>query len=122
MTKEECRSRLMAGEALDSILRFRPGQDCMIFKADALGLGDEIVYVPDIELNGIPVDKDLSGDADGILDVLGYCYTGNDFLELCGGNTEHAEELFNFVDWQHPSSGVVDLELEWSDEEHDNEE
>ena len=60
MTISEARTRLLAGETMDSIFRFRPGQECMIFKAEAFSPSDEIIYIPDIALNEFPVDIDLS--------------------------------------------------------------
>ena len=33
-------------------------------------------------------------------------YTANDFLYLCNGQKELAEQLFDGVDWQHPESLV----------------
>ena len=37
-------------------------------------------------------------------------YTYRDFLELCGGNEELAEYVFEMVDWQHPES-FIDADL-----------
>ena len=117
MTKDEVRARLMAGENLDSILHFIDGQECMIFKVsmeeyESCGK-DEVVYVPDIDLNEIPVDKDLSVDIEGIFEVLGCCYTKGDFFEMCeerygknGSAYEKAAELFDYVDWQNPGSAL----------------
>lgn len=31
-------------------------------------------------------------------------YTGEDFLNICNGQQEFADELFDGVDWQHPES------------------
>lgn len=35
-------------------------------------------------------------------------YTGNDFLKLCNGQGEFADELFEYVDWEHPESAIDD--------------
>lgn len=42
-------------------------------------------------------------------------YTAKDFLELCNGQQEFADELFDEVDWQHPESLLEDLMVnsEW---------
>jgi len=117
MTKNEIQDRLRSGETLDSILRFTPGQECMIFKADGFYPGNDVLYIPDIYLNEIPVDKDLSQDVVGIENVLEYCYTWYDFMELCGGDSEFAEELFDYVDWQHPSSAYHEVKAAREDEE-----
>ncbi len=110
MKKAELRNRLMAGEMLVDILPLKDGQDCLIYKADDFKPGVEILYIPDVFLNEIPVDKDLSCDIEGIFDVLGRCYTGDDFIEECDGNVELAERLFWYCDWQSPSSALPELE------------
>ena len=110
MTKEELRTELQRGRTLDELLHFSRGQECLIFKADEFEPGDEILYIPDIDLNEIPADTDLSCDIEGIFDVLGCCYTGDDFIEECDGNAELAERLFWYCDWQHPSSSRIELE------------
>lgn len=115
VTKDELRSLLMGGRTLDSIFAFGPGQECEIFKAPEFYPGDEIIYIPDIALNEIPIDKNIRADIEGIFDILGMCYTGNDFIEEAGGDLNIAEELFNFCDWQHPSSAMTDMET-WDDE------
>lgn len=123
MTKEDVRNRLLDGEIPDSIFRFRLGQECMIFKAEEFTPGDGILYIPDIGLNEIPLYKDLSADIEVVFDVLGKCYTGDDFIALCANRfgvtraSKKAEELFNYVDWQHPSSVLDAGELDDEDEE-----
>ena len=47
------------------------------------GDGNEVCYVPELS------------DAK---------YTRRDFEDMCGGNKSLAEELFVYVDWQHPES------------------
>lgn len=37
-------------------------------------------------------------------------YTGNDFMALCNGQEEIAEELFDGVDWQNPSALMEEWE------------
>ena len=123
MTKKEIRERLMDGETLGSILEFRCGQECMMFKVDhdefeSAG-DDDVVYVPDIDLNEIHVDKDLSVDIEGIFHVLGECYTKGDFIEEAGGNEEAAAYLFGYVDWQHLSSAWTEIAEDWEGEEGD---
>lgn len=36
-------------------------------------------------------------------------YTYDDFLQLVNGSEDMARRLFNFVDWQHPSSALEDF-------------
>ena len=112
MTKSEIHGRLSAGETLDSLLRFRSGQECTIFKADAFQPGDDVLYIPDVALNDCDIDHDLRRNSEAIATILDCCYTGDDFVELCRGNVDLAEELFWFVDWQHPSSAFDELDVE----------
>lgn len=125
MKKAELRNRLMAGEKLVDILPLIAGQDCEIYKAPRFRADDEIIYIPDVSLNELPVDKDLSCDIEGIYDILGCCYTGEDFMNEADGERHIAEELFAFVDWQHPSSAMdeewVDREEGWFGWEEENE-
>ena len=116
MTKKEIEIELRKGRTLESILNFKAGQACTIFKADEFQPGDEVLYIPDIDLNEIPADKDISVDIEGIYDVLGCCYTGDDFIEACNGDEKLGERLFWFCDWQHPSSAVDEL----NDEDNEN--
>jgi hypothetical protein len=49
--------------------------------------------------------------------VVSNCYTGNDFLEQCGGDAEKAERLFWYCDWQHPSSAMDEGAVDDDEEE-----
>ena len=109
MTKEKIRTRLLAGETLDDILVLRPGQECFIFKEHSFRPGADVIYVPDIDLNEIPAYVDISDDVELIDEVLDDCYTGDDFIEQCGGDATLAEALFYYVDWQHPSSAYDEV-------------
>ena len=91
MTKRELRDYLKAGYFMNDAFDFGPGQDCEIFKAGQFKPGDEIIYIPDVEV---------------IDEVVSNCYTGDDFLEQCGGDEEKARRLFWYCDWQHPSSAM----------------
>ena len=107
MTKSELKSRLKAGECLNDLLPFGPGQDCEINKAEGFAAGDEVIYIPDIILNRIHINKPIT-DPEELEEVLFSCYTGDDFVEECDGNQEKAEALFWFCDWQHPASAFND--------------
>lgn len=130
MKKEELRAELMKGKTLEEVLYFKEGQDCVIFKAEQFVPGDEVLYVPDIDLNQIPTAVDLSKEnsmmdagggwgpmtsAEQITVVLSYCYTGEDFVAECEGNEQKARELFCYCDWQHPCSAYPEIcdEEEW---------
>ena len=114
MTKDELRTRLQKGHILDDLFEFQEGQECWIYKAEKFIPGAEILYIPDTDPNGIPVAEPPHSHEE-IEDILEQCYTGDDFLEECGGDVEMAKRLFHYVDWQHPSAAVPEI----ADEEED---
>ena len=114
MTKQELQEYLKAGYFMDDAFDFGPGQDCDIFKADRFELGDEIIYIPDVYM--IPQGAPITDD-EVIEEVVSNCYTGNDFLEQCGGDAEKAERLFWYCDWQHPSSAMDEGAVDDDEEE-----
>lgn len=109
MTKEDLALRLKSGESMMEMFDFGSGQDCEIFKANSFVPGDDIIYIPDIALNGIHIDRPIT-DPEELEETLSCCYTGNDFTEECGGNKDMAERLFWYCDWQHPSSALPEIE------------
>ena len=108
LTKQKLRLRLQQGHTLNDLLAFGPGQDCEIFKADKFQPGDVVIYVPDVALNHIPLNRPIT-DPEEFSEVLSSCYTGQDFIDECGGDVEKAERLFYYCDWQHPSSAIDEL-------------
>ena len=68
-----------------------------------------------MSLNEIPLDRPITGPEE-LDSVLGYCYTGEDFLEECNGDRELAERLFWYCDWQNPSSAVDEIQDEEDEE------
>lgn len=108
MTKQELRAELIGGRALSELLEFTDGQDCVIFKADKFFVDNEVCYIPDVDLNEIPIDE-VSLDSETIDEIIGHCYTGNDFWTEAGGDAVLAERLFWYVDWQHPCSAVDEV-------------
>lgn len=108
MTRVELMAALKAGKIMEELLPSVSGQECEIYKASSFVLGDDIIYIPDIWLNEIPYHTAISDDED-IEEILLSCYSGNDFLEECGGNAQLAERLFWLCDWQHPSSLLPEL-------------
>ena len=115
LTKDELRLALEGGAKLIDMFYFQPGQECEIFKAERFRAGDEIIYIPDLSLNEIPIDMVID-DQEAVEDILDSCYTGNDFLEECGGDQDLAERLFHYVDWQHPSSALPEVEEDNEDD------
>ena len=111
MTKAELREKLLGGAVMDNLFAFRNGQDCEIFKAARFEQGDDIIYIPDLALNLIPVTEPASGPED-VEEIVGCCYTGNNFIEECGGDVEKARHLFWYCDWQHPSSALPEIDDE----------
>ena len=104
MTAKELKKKLIEGYRLKDLFHFSDGQDCIIYKSD-FEITDDIIYIPDIDLNEINIDTKLNKEE--IKNVLHSCYTGNDFVEECNGHKDVEEELFEFVDWQHPN--IMDM-------------
>ena len=92
LTKQELRSQLQQGHTLNNLLAFGPGQDCEIFKADKFYPGDVVIYVPDVYLNHIPLDRPITSPEE-LSEVLSNCYTGQDFIDEFQGDTEKAKCL-----------------------------
>ena len=99
---------------LNEIFNFTDGQDCLIYKATDFDKAemDDIVYIPDICLNEIPINH-IKYDEDEIDNILIHCITKQDFLDECKGNEKLARDLFDFVDWQHPD--IQDLLDGWNE-------
>jgi len=108
MTKVELRNRLERGWTLDQILGFKWGQECLIFKKTRFEEGNEVIYIPDTDLNDIPIYKRIH-TPEKLDEIMMNCYTGDDFIKECNGDREKAEELFWYCDWQHPSSAVNEI-------------
>lgn len=95
----------------DDLFHYSAGQQCTIYKAAAFTTGDEIIYIPDISLNDIPMDRPLR-NGEEIEEVLSVCYAGVDFVQECAGDVKLAERLFYYCDWQHPSSALPEVDCE----------
>ena len=111
MKRNEAKKLLLEGKKIGEIFDLIPGQDCMIYKGkwpDDPEVSDEIIYIPDIDLN------DLEDDDVPVSKKLGFLYTAKDFLNQTGGNVPAAKDLFHFVDWQNPN--VQDL-MDCTDDE-----
>lgn len=120
MNKRNIINRLMRGENIGDILLLRTGQECEIYKADSFLDTNDVIYIPDISLNNIKFAKDdideYWTEDEEVQRLKGDMYTGREFVEMCGGNRELAEELFNYVDWQHPGSVLDADEIYWEDD------
>lgn len=112
MQKSELINILKTGVSLDSIFFFSNGQNCLIYKGK-FQVSDDIIYIPDIDLNNISIDRKLSDEE--IENVIDHCYSGNEFIMKCNGHIDIAEQLFFFVDWQHPN--IQDFLEGYSEEE-----
>lgn len=113
MTKDELKRRIVENEQmLEAILPLSDGQDCSIYKAMEFSINDEIIYIPDVWENHL--DSLISGDDDEGISyaqrVVENCYTGKDFVDVCGGDVKLAERLFRYCDWQHPSSALPEVD------------
>lgn len=111
VTKAELRERLRNGAIMDDLFEFCEGQECWMFKAPEFEPGENILYIPDTDLNDIPIAEHPTCEEE-IEEIIDQCYTGNDFIEECDGNVEKAERLFWYCDWQHPSSAQPEIEDE----------
>ena len=119
MTKNELKAGFVAGKTLCDMMELCSGQECEIFKAEEFSLGDKIIYIPDLRLNEIPVNKPVLDSLEQD-EILLSCYTGDDFVAVCEGDEEKARRLFAYCDWQHPTSGAYD-EGAVDDDEDDEE-
>ena len=110
MTVNEVIERIIKGECLSDMFEFTDGQDCIIYKGD-WNPGDEVIYIPDIDLNEICINRQLIKilDEEEINDILSCLYTGKDFMNLADGDEKFAKRLFYYVDWQHPSSALDEV-------------
>lgn len=126
-TEKEIREKLWAGLCLNEILTFCDGQECQIYKADRFYPDETVIYVPDLDLNYIPTNIRVN-EANSLYDanpkkwepmpakkqieneIMSCCYTGADFLHLCNGDENLARRLFAYVDWQHPSSALPEMQ------------
>lgn len=111
MKKEEAKALMIRGKKIDEIFDLSFGQDCLIYKGawPADVTSEEVIYIPDIELNG------LDSPEASVEEKLGYMYTAEDFLAETNGNVKAAKDLFEFCDWQNPA--IQDLVDCTSDEE-----
>lgn len=116
--KQQLEMFLMEQHSLADVLPFTDGQECVIYKAPEFEPGDTVLYIPDLDLNDIPTDAPLEDIYDRG-NVLGCCYTGDDFIYLCDGDEKRAEELFWYCDWQHPASAVDELFNNKNEEERE---
>lgn len=113
MTKEELREAFHQGFALADLLTLVPGQDCMMYKAEAFRTDDKVIYIPDMCLNEITAYR--APHPEEVDHIIGHCYTGQDFIAQCEGDEALAYRLFCYCDWQHPSSALP--EVDYDDEE-----
>ena len=112
MTIEKVRERLNNGEMLSEIFNFTDGHDCLIYKGE-WNPGDDIIYIPDIDLNEIPIDRPLekwTEDYGNEIELaISNMYTGRDFVSIADGDKDIAEKLFYYCDWQNPSSAIDEV-------------
>lgn len=113
MTKEELKEKLESGAKLVDLFEFTDGQECLIYKAKEFEPTDDIIYIPDTDLNGIETDAVLTDKE--IDEVIHHCCTGKDFMLECNESEKLARDLFWFCDWQHPN--VQDISDLYEDED-----
>ena len=91
MNREQVKVELLKGRTLEELFEFQLGQECDIYKGE-FSLSDEIIYIPDLDLNEIPIHEVV--EKEEVDRVVNAMYSGMDFLEQCGGKEELAKELF----------------------------
>lgn len=115
MTKKELEDKILLGTPLGECFKFTSGQECEIFKADHFEPTDEILYIPDLSLNELD-ELVVYYNPIEALEVaerfIHCCYSGKDFVDLCDGDIQKAKRLFDYCDWQHPSSALPEIEDE----------
>ena len=112
VTKEEL-AQLAVGKRYDEIeaIPFEnigQGYGFKSFEAYYAGL-NYVCYIPEYCVNEETMELDLDS-----------CYTKADFLELTGSEAK-AQDLFDSVDWQHPSSLWNEWNHTYAEEDVDNE-
>lgn len=120
MTKEELKEKLEKGFSIAEILPLRNGVECTIFKATQFVADDTISYIPDCEMNGVRFEAYLATeDIDIIMEKV---YSGQDILAICGGDEAKAKDVWEYVNWQHPSTAYDEMcENGWWDDNFDDE-
>ena len=96
MTKNEVIKELRSGKKLEDLFKFTDGQECLIYKANEFEVSDNVIYIPDIFLNGIVTDRVLTEEE--INEAVSHMCTGNDFLEECNNKKDAARMLFSWCD------------------------
>lgn len=115
MTKVELRAALEKGSTLCDLFEVVSGEECEIVKHDRFEASDDIIYIPDLRLNDIPITRPMTQKE--IQETLYSCYTGNDFLYMCGSSVPSAKALFDACTGQHPSSLLEGIDDEDEEEE-----
>ena len=62
MTKKALKDNLASGACLTELFNLTDGQDCMIYKGK-FEVSDQIIYIPDVDLNEIETDSVLDDEA-----------------------------------------------------------
>ena len=99
------------GYTLSEIFPLTSSQICQIYKAPHFNPGaraDVIVYIPDLTVYDLSVDKIYTKDED-LVDVVAHCFSSADFITECERTTVTPEDLFGYVNWQSPSAALPEL-------------
>ena len=123
MTKKELERALMNGYSLESSIQFQYGVGATIYKNpmdyDELDVfpDDEICYIPDTEIYGIPYgESNLSQDE--IEHILKMCYTHDDFADVCRGDLKKARIIYTLCDFRNPADEYEEMKsINWNDDD-----
>jgi len=114
ITKAQLAGLLKLGHPISEIFPLTSGQSCSVYKARnfnvSIGIenNDLIIYIPDLSGYDLSVDKVYTNDED-IADVVSHCFSRADFFNECAGTSAKPSDLFDYVNWQSPSSALPEL-------------
>ena len=102
MTKEELIHELKRGKTIKELLSLSRDDDSLFYRADNLKRNNEIAYIPDLELLGIPVNTPPQFTEEEFDSLENAFFTGQYFYDICDGDDSQAEAVFFSCSWQHP--------------------
>ena len=104
LSKEEIKRKLLIGETLDDLFEWMEDSECVFFKGPwNPGKPEEVIYVPDIDLNELVTDRPLTPEE--VSDALRHMYTTQDFMDICDEDVPFIGKLcYWWCNWQHPAT------------------
>lgn len=108
MTKEQLKNELKKGKHLSDVLPISYGDNSMIYKGDWESSSyKDIVYIPDIDLNGISAYSDVSNKAMEIDDIIDNAYTKGEIIDMVKDRVNDISSvIFELLKWKHPGTEI----------------